>query len=403
MNQKFFISTVLTLLSGIFGCFAQVGIGTLLPDSSSIMDLTSSSKGFLPPRMTAAQRNSIQKPATGLVIFNTTTGCLNIWSGALWRQVCPDCEQKLATPVIKGLDTINCSASSVTYSLQTIAGATKYIWSVPYGAKVTSGQNQDTITVDFANSSGGKLSVVAEGECPNSDTAFFSVAVSPLQRDSAVFSFIGQTHQIFNVPACIDSIHVTLWGAQAGNSSNGSGGEGGFVSADIRVKPNDTLYIYVGEQPANGAGGGWNGGGSGSLPNYASSGGGASDIRTKAGLWNDPAGLQSRITVAAGGGGRSFYDNDKRGGGLNSFGDYPASQASAGQGGGFGYGGSSGNCQCGYYSAGGGGGWYGGGATPSSGMQSGSGGSSYYGGKNVFNGFTSPGGNSGHGRVVISW
>ena len=92
-----------------------------------------------------------------------------------------------------------------------------------------------------------------------------------------------------------------------------------------------------------------------------------------------------------------------RGGGLNSFGTYPASQTSAGKDGGFGFGGDAIYCGCGYYSGGGGGGWYGGGSHGSSGMVCGSGGSSYYGGPGVTNGTTTPGVQSGNGTVTISW
>ena len=47
---------------------AQVGIGTTAPDASSLLDLTSNSKGLLVPRMTRSERDAITLPATGLVI-----------------------------------------------------------------------------------------------------------------------------------------------------------------------------------------------------------------------------------------------------------------------------------------------------------------------------------------------
>lgn len=51
--------------------FSQVGIGTTTPDSSSILDIESSDKGVLVPRLTTAQINAITNPATGLVVYNT--------------------------------------------------------------------------------------------------------------------------------------------------------------------------------------------------------------------------------------------------------------------------------------------------------------------------------------------
>ncbi len=50
----------------------SVGIGTA-PAASAILDLVATTKGFLPPRMTTAQRDAIVSPATGLVIYNTIT------------------------------------------------------------------------------------------------------------------------------------------------------------------------------------------------------------------------------------------------------------------------------------------------------------------------------------------
>jgi hypothetical protein len=63
--------------------FTQVGIGTSTPNASAQLDVTSTSKGFLPPRMTSAQRDAIASPAEGLLIFNTTNKSIEVYiSGA---------------------------------------------------------------------------------------------------------------------------------------------------------------------------------------------------------------------------------------------------------------------------------------------------------------------------------
>lgn len=53
---------------------AQIGIGTATPDASAILDIFSTTKGLLMPRMTTAQRLLIVNPAVGLTIFNTSSG-----------------------------------------------------------------------------------------------------------------------------------------------------------------------------------------------------------------------------------------------------------------------------------------------------------------------------------------
>jgi len=64
--------------------FSQVGIGTTAPNSSAALDVTSTNKGFLPPRMTTVQRDTIANPATGLQIYNTTTNTKDYFNGTAW-------------------------------------------------------------------------------------------------------------------------------------------------------------------------------------------------------------------------------------------------------------------------------------------------------------------------------
>ena len=74
------------LLSSI-SIYAQVGIGTTTPDVSSILDVSSSTKGFLMPRLTTIERDLISLPATGLMIFNTSSNDvqLNIGTSLIFR------------------------------------------------------------------------------------------------------------------------------------------------------------------------------------------------------------------------------------------------------------------------------------------------------------------------------
>ena len=63
---------------------AQVGIGTTTPAATAQLDVSSTTKGFLPPRMTTTQRDAIASPAAGLIIFNTTTNGLEIKTSLGW-------------------------------------------------------------------------------------------------------------------------------------------------------------------------------------------------------------------------------------------------------------------------------------------------------------------------------
>jgi hypothetical protein len=66
----------------------RVGIGTSSPDASAQLEVTSTTKGLLPPRMTSSQRDGILNPAAGLVVFNITSQCLNYYSGTAWIATC---------------------------------------------------------------------------------------------------------------------------------------------------------------------------------------------------------------------------------------------------------------------------------------------------------------------------
>jgi len=66
------------------GAFA---VGTATPDGAAIVDVSSTTRGFLPPRMTTAQRNAISSPPAGLMIYNTSTNKLNVRTASSWEAV----------------------------------------------------------------------------------------------------------------------------------------------------------------------------------------------------------------------------------------------------------------------------------------------------------------------------
>ncbi|HEB27652.1 MAG TPA: hypothetical protein ENI05_07720, partial [Porticoccus sp.] len=66
--------------------FSGLGLGGA-PGASAICQMDSTTKGFLPPRMTPTQRDAIVSPATGLLVFNTTGNGYNFYTGANWRQL----------------------------------------------------------------------------------------------------------------------------------------------------------------------------------------------------------------------------------------------------------------------------------------------------------------------------
>jgi len=67
------------------------GVGIMKSNStiplSAALEIESTTKGFLPPRMTTAQKNAIGTPATGLVLYDTTLNKLCVFTGVNWETV----------------------------------------------------------------------------------------------------------------------------------------------------------------------------------------------------------------------------------------------------------------------------------------------------------------------------
>ena len=78
-NSNFFL---LILIFCFVTSFAQIGVGTNSPSKSAVLDLTSTTKGLLTPRMTTLQRNAIASPALGLLVYNTDAASFNTYNGS---------------------------------------------------------------------------------------------------------------------------------------------------------------------------------------------------------------------------------------------------------------------------------------------------------------------------------
>lgn len=126
-NLKFSFLSLL-LLVGV-SSFAQqnVGINILIPDSTAILHLESTKMGFLPPRMTTVQRDSITTPATGLVIFNTVDSTVQYWNGVCWlnvfQQDCNDCYFSLnSSSIADTIDRVVADSIAFTINVQQNTG-----------------------------------------------------------------------------------------------------------------------------------------------------------------------------------------------------------------------------------------------------------------------------------------
>ncbi len=115
---KTIITTCLLLLVATL-LHAQVGIGTITPNASAKLEVSSTTQGFLPPRMTRVQRELISTPAAGLVVWCSncgTSGELQVYNGTSWTNMMGGA----ASPSLPVVTTT--AISSVTFSGATGGG-----------------------------------------------------------------------------------------------------------------------------------------------------------------------------------------------------------------------------------------------------------------------------------------
>ena len=104
---------------------AQVGIGTTSPNVSSMLDVSSTTKGMLTPRMTTVQRNAIITPADGLIVYDTTLKSFYHYntSTSTWIKISSDVSGRTNFKRIKSTDVL----ATVLASELAAGGGSKYL------------------------------------------------------------------------------------------------------------------------------------------------------------------------------------------------------------------------------------------------------------------------------------
>ena len=75
--------------SSNFSCISSwsdwTGIGkSTVENSSACLQADSTTRGFLPPRMTTAQKLLIGTPASGLMVYDTSLNQMSYYNGVTW-------------------------------------------------------------------------------------------------------------------------------------------------------------------------------------------------------------------------------------------------------------------------------------------------------------------------------
>jgi len=169
MKKQFY--TIAALLIMGVTANAQVGIGTTTPDASSMLDITSTSKGFLAPRLTTSQRTVITNPATGLSIYNLTTNRIEVNIGT---PAVPNWQPAGGTTVANNIYTndgslvSNRTLDALGYTLRfnntgALAGSTMFRLLPATGTKGFSMGAGGLFEIDSPGVFGGRVAVLENG------------------------------------------------------------------------------------------------------------------------------------------------------------------------------------------------------------------------------------------------
>jgi hypothetical protein len=117
----------------------NVGIGTNTPAASAKLDVTSTTSGLLPPRMTTLQRDAIVSPVPGLMIFNTDLQQIEIYTTHGWHTI------KKSLPSLEKLYGGN------------LSDCTESIWETTDGGYIVAGYSLSSASGDITGTNHGSL------------------------------------------------------------------------------------------------------------------------------------------------------------------------------------------------------------------------------------------------------
>jgi uncharacterized protein (TIGR02145 family) len=182
------ISAVWILLSVVLPVFgklqAQTVIGGTNGNASAVLELRSNDRGLLLPRLTSAERSAIVSPAEGLVIYNTTEGCVEINLGS---SASPDWNCLLA--ITGRVGSLDCEAATQTGTLTAGVAASDVSTDISYtggNGSFYKGQTVSstgvmglmaTLAAGTLASGSGSLTYTITGTPSGSGTASFAMSL----------------------------------------------------------------------------------------------------------------------------------------------------------------------------------------------------------------------------------
>ena len=160
-------------LQAVYSQGVRIGSNPGTPDSSAILDVDDTTKGFLPPRLTTNQRNSILNPADGLLVFNVTTNCLQMATSGIWFDIRCQCTS-LPNPSFSGSNQ-GTTNQSISFTA-TVGQGLSYAWTFQNGSPSNSNSASPSVTWTQTGSYNVVLVVTDANGCVDSSMQQVSIS-----------------------------------------------------------------------------------------------------------------------------------------------------------------------------------------------------------------------------------
>ena len=212
MKLKLFYSITAALISAAATAQVKVGENPTTLNATAELEIESTTKGFLPPRLTTEQRDAIANPAEGLTIYNTTTKCLNWYNGTAWFSPC-DIQTPTPEPEPEPEPLVYCSIS-VQWQVYPITSVT-FAGITNTSANATSTDltlaNQDFTTIEGTVAAGQSYPIALKGTTGSwtPQVCYFTVFVDWNQDGD--FTDVNEYYQIGTVQGStgLDAVQAT--------------------------------------------------------------------------------------------------------------------------------------------------------------------------------------------------
>ena len=232
----------------------QVGnTSTNAQSASAALQIDSTTKGLLPPRMTQAQRNAIAIPATGLMVWCTncgTAGELQVYNGTTWANIGATTTYVPSAPLNPVATPQNAQASVAFTAPLTDGGATiaGYTVTSSPGGFTSTGASSPRVVTGLSNGTSYTFTVVATNAAGNSSASVASSAVTPFTVPGAPTSPVAtagnaQVSVAFTAPVSNGGSVITSYTATS--SPGGFTSTGASSPLVVTSLANGTSYTFT--------------------------------------------------------------------------------------------------------------------------------------------------------------